>query len=59
MIGPNNRPTTAVPYCWITKSIVSTVSEIGTTRSPRPGDTTFRPSTADMTEMAGVMMPSP
>ena len=32
---------------------------IGTTRSPSDGAATLRPSTADSTEMAGVIMLSP
>jgi hypothetical protein len=33
--------------------------EIGSTNSFKVGETTFSPSTADRTEMAGVMIPSP
>ena len=32
---------------------------IGTTTSAKPGSTTLSPSTADSTEMAGVIIPSP
>ena len=38
---------------------ISTTSEIGTTFEARLGEATFSPSTADMTEIAGVIMPSP
>ena len=35
------------------------VNETGNTRCPRLGSATFRPSTADNTEMAGVITLSP
>ena len=57
--GPNNRPTVSVPKRWIANSPVSTTSVIGITSDSRPGAATFSPSTADNTEMAGVIIPSP
>jgi hypothetical protein len=57
--GPNSRPTAAVPQRWIPNSTVSTPSAIGTTRCARLGVATFRPSTAESTEIAGVIIPSP
>ena len=57
--GPNSRPTAPVPKRWIMNSTVSTTSVIGTTRSLKSGETTSSPSTADSTEIAGVIMPSP
>ena len=40
-------------------SAISSPSAIGTTRCARLGLITFMPSTAEMTEIAGVIMPSP
>jgi len=59
MTGPNSLPTTPVPKRWITNNTVNTVNVIGNTSCPNPGTATLTPSTADNTEMAGVMMPSP
>ncbi len=59
MIGPKKPPTAPVPKRWTANSPVSTISVIGTTRSSRSGETTSRPSTADSTEIAGVIIPSP
>ena len=59
MIGPNARPTAPVPKRWIANSIVRMTRVIGTTRCSREGAATFRPSTADRTEIAGVIIPSP
>ena len=57
--GPNSTPTLPVPNRWMQNSTVSTASEIGITSLDRLGDATFRPSTADSTEIAGVIIPSP
>ena len=59
MIGPKNRAMTSVPRCWITNSATRMAQEIGTTQSPRPGAAISAPSTAERTEMAGVMAASP
>ena len=59
MIGPNNVPTAPVPNCCSRNSATSTASEIGTTSEARPGEATCSPATADSTEIAGVIMPSP
>ena len=59
MTGPKNRPIVVVPRCWIRKSAARIAQEIGTTQSPRPGAAIFAPSTAESTEMAGVMAASP
>ena len=59
MIGPNHRPTAPVPKRWIVNSTARITSVIGTTSSCRLGSTTSMPSTADSTEIAGVIMPSP
>jgi hypothetical protein len=41
------------------KSAIRITSVSGMTYGSRPGLTSFRPSTADSTEIAGVMMASP
>ena len=57
--GPNTRPTRPVPKRCATKSPrrISRVS--GMTTCSKALDTTFRPSTADSTEIAGVITLSP
>ncbi len=57
--GPNRRPTAAVPTRWPANSSTMITAVIGTTRWPSDGCTTFSPSTADSTEIAGVIMLSP
>ncbi len=57
--GPKMPPMNPVPRFWITKRPTSTTSVIGTTNGVRTGASSFSPSTADSTEMAGVMAPSP
>ncbi len=57
--GPNRRPTAPVPKRWMANRKTSTVREIGTTSELRPGAATFNPSTAESTEIAGVIIPSP
>ena len=59
MIGPNTPPMKPVPRRCTRNKPTSTASVIGRTRRPSAGVSTFRPSTADSTEMAGVMAPSP
>jgi hypothetical protein len=57
--GPKAFPTTPVPKRWTANSTVRIASVIGTTSDSTLGAATSRPSTADSTEMAGVIMPSP
>src|SRR6266536_2629137 len=59
MIGPNSRPTAAVPSrCTRTRPrMIATV--IGMTRPDTDGADTLTPSIADSTEIAGVIMLSP
>ena len=59
MIGPKRRPTAPVPKRWIANSTVRMTSVIGTTSDLSAGAATSRPSTAESTEMAGVIIPSP
>ena len=59
VIGPKKRPTTPVPKRWAANSTVRMTSVSGTTKRCSPGSTTSSPSTADSTEMAGVITPSP
>jgi hypothetical protein len=59
MTGPNIHPTAPVPNRWAANRPIRITSEIGTTRWPRLGETTFRPATAEVTDSAGVIMPSP
>ena len=57
--GPKNSPTLAVPCFWITNRKIRIAHTIGSTRCPSPGCATARPSTADSTDTAGVIMLSP
>ena len=57
--GPNTRPTTCVPKRWVANSATSTSTVIGTIQACSCGATISRPSTAESTEIAGVMTPSP
>ena len=59
MTGPNRRPTAPVPRRWTRNKTTMIAAVIGTTRSDSDGATTLTPSTADSTEMAGVIMLSP
>ena len=59
MTGPNSAPIRLVPNRCATNSTVRIVTEIGTTRWESPGAATLSPSTADSTEMAGVITESP
>ena len=59
MIGPKKWPTRLVPNRWTKNSAVRTAIVSGTTTSSRSGETTSRPSIADSTLIAGVIMPSP
>ena len=57
--GPKRRETASVPERWTQNSTMTMKSVTGTTQSPKPGTTRSIPSTADMTDMAGVMIASP
>ena len=57
--GPKNRPTAAVPCRWTENSPTMITAVIGTMKSSKSGSMTLRPSTADSTEIAGVIMLSP
>ncbi len=59
MTGPNNRPMLAVPRRWIANKPIRTASVTGRTKSANAGVTSFNPSMAESTEIAGVMTPSP
>jgi hypothetical protein len=57
--GPNNRPTRAEPNRWDRNNPTMITAVIGTTALASDGCTIFSPSTADSTEIAGVIMLSP
>ena len=57
--GPKTRPTAAVPRRCTANSATMITAVIGTIRSSNDGLTTLSPSTADSTEIAGVIMLSP
>ena len=59
VIGPNQRPTPAVPTRCTANSPTSTPSAIGTTSGSKAGVATFKPSMALSTEIAGVSRQSP
>ena len=59
MTGPNSRPMLAVPRRWIANNPIRIASVTGRTKSAKAGVTSFSPSIADSTEIAGVMTPSP
>ena len=56
MTGPNSRPTRAVPMRCAANSNTRITTVIGMTSDSSSGSTTRRPSTADSTEIAGVIM---
>ena len=57
--GPNSLPTLAVPRRWMMNRKISTMSANGITKGLNAGVTTSSPSTAESTETAGVIAPSP
>ncbi|CFP63873.1 Uncharacterised protein [Bordetella pertussis] len=59
MMGPNSLPTAPVPCDWMANSATSTTSATGTTQGSSVCDTMLMPSSADRTEIAGVIMLSP
>ena len=59
MMGPKTLPTAPVPRFWTMKRPVMMAIAMGTTHDSNDDETFSRPSTAERTEMAGVMTPSP
>ncbi len=59
MIGPNMAPMVAVPRRWMLNRPTKIRAAIGTTKDSRWGAAISRPSTAESTEIAGVIIPSP
>ena len=59
MTGPNTAPMPPVPRCWTANRPIRMTTVIGTTSGRDVGVATSSPSTAESTEMAGVMTPSP
>ena len=57
--GPNMSPTRAVPLAWIANSPTRMPTAIGITKGWRPALTVVKPSTAERTEIAGVIIESP
>ena len=59
MIGPNQRPMTAVPLRWKVNSSTMITAVTGMMNVSRSGLIVLTPSTAESTEIAGVIMLSP
>ena len=59
MTGPNSRPIDDVPRRWMANRPMRITTAIGTTHRSTAGAASCAPSTADSTEMAGVMAASP
>ena len=59
VMGPKNLPMPPVPKRCTANRPVSTTRVSGMTQACRAGAATSRPSTADSTEIAGVITPSP
>ena len=59
VIGPNSAATFAVPRDCAINNTIKITTVIGTTKSSNAGVATFKPSTAESTDSAGVMMASP
>ena len=59
MIGPKNAATRAVPRLCTANSATRMTMVSGTRSARTPASTSFRPSTADSTEIAGVITESP
>ena len=59
VIGPKKAATFAVPRDCTANSATRITTVIGTTKSSKAGVATLRPSIADNTDSAGVMMASP
>jgi hypothetical protein len=59
MTGPNRRPTAAVPNRWRRNRPTMIAAVMGTTRPATDGAATLTPSTAERTDIAGVITLSP
>ena len=59
MTGPNSSPTLAVPRDWIANRPTRIAIASGMTKGSNPAWTVVSPSTADSTEIAGVIIESP
>ena len=59
IVGPNTAPMSPVPRRWTRNSPTSRTTAIGTMNGVKAVVATRRPSTAESTEIAGVMTPSP
>src|SRR5215470_11235161 len=59
MTGPKKRPTAPVPNRWTRNRMTMITTVIGTTSPATDGAETLTPSTADSTEIAGVITLSP
>ena len=59
MTGPNNAPTFAVPRDCMKNSPTMITTAKGSTNGVKWLLTTFSPSTAESTDMAGVIIESP
>ena len=59
VIGPKKAATFAVPRDCTANSAIKITTVIGTTNSSNAGVATFKPSIAESTDSAGVMMASP
>jgi hypothetical protein len=59
VIGPKNLPTNAVPCFCIKNNVVTITIAIGTINGSSTLVAIDRPSTAESTEIAGVIIPSP
>ena len=59
MTGPNSLPMLPVPWRWMKNSPVSTPMVMGMMNCSKAGVATLMPSTAESTEIAGVMSASP
>ena len=59
MTGPKSDPKRPGPQRWITNSPMRMTIVTGRTNESNAGTVTLRPSTADSTEIDGVMRPSP
>ena len=59
MIGPKNAATPAVPRLWTVNSTMRMITVAGNMNGASSASTCLRPSSAESTEMAGVMIASP
>ena len=59
MTGPKSKPTRVVPRFWIRNRPTRMVMASGMTQRSNAGLTVVSPSTADSTEIAGVIIESP